>query len=458
MPRYFGGGAAKHDVGSFVGIAATPDGKGYWLATSKGRVFQFGDATPEGSFARHPPRKPLTVVALAAAVVPPPTPTEPSGSTGAGATTTSTSSTTSTSTTTSTRPSTTTTTRPSTRPSTTTSTTTTIAARHGSTTTTTVAKAPPTTVRHTTTTTTTVPHHVTATTTTRATTTTTPSGAKHGPPPGAHGTFGYDISDFQCARPGSTAARADLPLHSGVSIIQAAGWLDSGANPCIAAEAAWATRAGGPKDSPYQLYLFMNSPGTNAVAVAQSARGPAGDCARLAPAARPSCIAFNYGYNGAVSAVAYAANRGVRASEWWLDIENSSLSRTDYSDFAAGQYWSGSRALNDRTIFGAIEALRKAGIVVGIYSTSVQYPRIAGNFVPGGPRLQLWVAGVPWTAPPFSERGLYSPSVLAPWCAGKAGYIGYRGGELFAGGVVQLLQETPGTEPSPYGLDPDYAC
>ncbi|HVX20292.1 MAG TPA: hypothetical protein VHB02_02985 [Acidimicrobiales bacterium] len=32
-----------------VGIAATPDGKGYWLVAQDGGIFAFGDATFEGS-------------------------------------------------------------------------------------------------------------------------------------------------------------------------------------------------------------------------------------------------------------------------------------------------------------------------------------------------------------------------------------------------------------------------
>jgi hypothetical protein len=430
--RYYGGGSAKKGVGTFVSIATTPDGNGYWLATSKGRVFQFGDATADGSLAHRHLAKGLQVVGLSAAVLPPASSTAPGGPTGTGTTTTAPNSTT-------TLPgSSTTLSAPgssapgSSAPVRSTPSTTSTPRR--STPTTTVARRSPTT--------TTVPHAPPA----GSTATKAPSGK-----------FGYDISNFQCARPGSSAVRSNLPTTSDISIVQVAGWLDSGENPCVGAEAAWATRAA-PKGDHYELYLFMNSPGTNTVALDQAAKGPAGTCGDLQPSARPSCLAYNYGYNGAISAVAYAASHNVQAHTWWLDIENDSLSHNDYSNFAGGQYWSASTALNDRTISGALTALRRAGLVVGIYSTSVQYPRIAGNFVPSGARIPLWIAGVPWTSPPFTEHDLYTPSALGPWCAGKAGYAGYRGGELFAGGAVQLLQETPGTEPSPYGLDPDYAC
>lgn len=68
------------------------------------------------------------------------------------------------------------------------------------------------------------------------------------------------------------------------------------------------------------------------------------------------------------------------------------------------------------------------------------------------------MAGVPWTSPPFRQHGLPGPAALARWCAGTASYTSPRTPELFAGGVPMLLQETPGTQPSPYGLDPDYTC
>ena len=275
-----------------------------------------------------------------------------------------------------------------------------------------------------------------------------------------HGAFGYDISNFQCSSPGSRQAMVGLPSRSAVSVIQVAGWLDGADNSCLAAEAAWAKRAAGSSGASYSLYLFVNSPDTSARAGTMEASGPRGTCATITAKARALCAAYNYGFNGANQALAYATDEHVHARLWWLDIENDSLSPTDHSDFAAGYYWSRSRALNDATIEGALDALHRASVEVGLYSTSVQFPVIAGNFVPGWPHLPLWVAGVPRTNPPYSERGLPSPSVLGPWCQGTASYgnLGGSGNDLFARGVPLMLQETPGTLASPYGIDPDYAC
>lgn len=42
---YFGSGAARHAQTPIVGMASTADGRGYWMVSSSGRVYAFGDAT-----------------------------------------------------------------------------------------------------------------------------------------------------------------------------------------------------------------------------------------------------------------------------------------------------------------------------------------------------------------------------------------------------------------------------
>jgi hypothetical protein len=279
--------------------------------------------------------------------------------------------------------------------------------------------------------------------------------------PYAPGALGYDVSDFQCKKTGSPLAKTSLPPQAGIAVIEVVGWLDSAQNPCLAAEASWATQAVAGTDPggiPYSLYLFMNSPDTDALAQQMEASGPAGVCAQLPTGAQAACQAYNYGYNGASDAIAYASSQGVHAPIWWLDVENDALAPGVSSNFAANEYWSAFPALNDQTIQGAIDAVRASGATAGIYSSSIQYPRIAGSFVPKGPQVPLWIAGAPWTSPPYTEAGLPAASVLAAWCAGTAHYSGHPGTDLFAGGVPWLLQETPGPIPSPFGLDPDYAC
>jgi hypothetical protein len=276
-----------------------------------------------------------------------------------------------------------------------------------------------------------------------------------------HHVLGYDISNYQCTKPGAKTAAATLPKASSISILEAAGWLDSADNSCLASEANWATTASG-RATPYELYLFVNAPGNTKVAASIYANGPKGSCASESGATAELCIAYNYGYNGAKDAYAYAATSGVHALVWWLDVENASLSTTEFSNLAGNRFWSASKTLNAATIEGALDALRQEGLLVGIYSTGLQFPEIAGGYVPAGRPVPLWAAGVPLTNPPYTESGLPTTSALATWCAGTGIYKNtttkMTAPELFAGGIPWILQETPGTASSPYGLDPDYTC
>jgi hypothetical protein len=46
-----------------VGMAATPDGNGYWLVASDGGIFAFGDATFYGSMGGSPLNQPVIGIA-----------------------------------------------------------------------------------------------------------------------------------------------------------------------------------------------------------------------------------------------------------------------------------------------------------------------------------------------------------------------------------------------------------
>jgi hypothetical protein len=45
-----------------VGVASTPDGKGYWLANSAGHVWHFGDARSLGDLSNRPPKTPVVAI------------------------------------------------------------------------------------------------------------------------------------------------------------------------------------------------------------------------------------------------------------------------------------------------------------------------------------------------------------------------------------------------------------
>ena len=56
-------GSSVTSIAPFVGMAATPDGKGYWLVASDGGVFSFGDATFHGSEGGKPLNQPIVGMA-----------------------------------------------------------------------------------------------------------------------------------------------------------------------------------------------------------------------------------------------------------------------------------------------------------------------------------------------------------------------------------------------------------
>ena len=56
---YFGSTGAIHLNEPIVGMAATPDGRGYWLVASDGGIFTFGDAPFLGSTGGVPLNKPI---------------------------------------------------------------------------------------------------------------------------------------------------------------------------------------------------------------------------------------------------------------------------------------------------------------------------------------------------------------------------------------------------------------
>ena len=80
-----------------------------------------------------------------------------------------------------------------------------------------------------------------------------------------------------------------------------------------------------------------------------------------------ACAAYNYGYNAAKDAYAYASSQPyVAASLWWLDIEDANS-------------WSENTAINDQVIQGAIDYLNSVNIQVGLYSMPYMWRNIAGD-------------------------------------------------------------------------------
>ena len=56
---FHGGTADMRLIRPIIGMATTPDGRGYWPVAADGGVFTFGDATSHGSAAALQPNQPL---------------------------------------------------------------------------------------------------------------------------------------------------------------------------------------------------------------------------------------------------------------------------------------------------------------------------------------------------------------------------------------------------------------
>jgi hypothetical protein len=169
------------------------------------------------------------------------------------------------------------------------------------------------------------------------------------------GAYGYDISTFQCTGGFPTGAHT-------IGIVQVDGSSavdgSSGSpNSCLPQEAAWA--GGG-----LNLYTFLNYE-----ASATSEPGCNGD------------QACNAGYQAGINAYNFAVGKGVDASvPWWLDVENNPISA-----------WSSSTQENANFVQGALNALHEtAGVAdVGIYASPGVWNTIVGNYAPSVP---YWMA------------------------------------------------------------------
>src|SRR5579884_2184713 len=214
------------------------------------------------------------------------------------------------------------------------------------------------------------------------------------------GSYGYDISNFQCGAP--------FPSGHAIGIVETVGVPFGHLASCFNQEVQWAGAG-------LNLYIFLGY-GTQAQA-------------------EPGCSsnACNYGYAAALDAFSKAQSAGADVNvTWWLDVEGP------------GQYWSSSDiAGNKAVIQGAVAALRGQGINnVGVYSTSYQWPQIVGSWQPQYPQ---WVAGATSAADAQS------------WCTETYRDNNQSNGTVsFDGGAVWLVQYQSNSNGTTF--DGDYAC
>ena len=159
----------------------------------------------------------------------------------------------------------------------------------------------------------------------------------------ATGSTGVDISYPNCS--------ASVPAVS-FGIVGVTNGLVYGHNSCLSAEARHFSN----------LSLYVNT-GLNASASStyyqQAQVGCNGDL---------NCAAYNYGYNAAKDAVAYANSQGASSSKWWLDVETSNT-------------WNADTVQNQKSLQGEHDALVASGATtVGVYSTTAQWQTVTSSW------------------------------------------------------------------------------
>ncbi len=159
------------------------------------------------------------------------------------------------------------------------------------------------------------------------------------------GSYGYDISGFQCTR--------FPPAPHVIGIVETNGWGGAAPNPCLSQEATWAGAG-------LNLYTFLTC----------TTNGP--------PAGSPYCT-YATGEQEALYAFDLARATGVDTQvAWWLDVETAPGS------------WSPTHTANSDLVAGAIAELRVLGINnVGVYASPAVWPAIVGSYQPPVP---YWVA------------------------------------------------------------------
>ena len=227
-----------------------------------------------------------------------------------------------------------------------------------------------------------------------------------GPPSFQQGSYGYDVSQYQC--------RAFPPDPHQIGVVEIAGWSYGSVNPCLAEEVTWA--AGG-----LNLYTFLS--------YGRSSTAEPG-CADNATA--PTTAACNYGYGAAVAA--YEGAKGIIGTRvdvpWWLDVEQIGFSHK-----------SPSTADSRSVVVGAYDALRYTESVntVGFYFSLAHWNDIVGDYSPSAPLFPAW-----WTGPTPASKCVSARSMA----------LVYH--DTLPSGPIQLLQYTD--KVSGHSFDGDYAC
>lgn len=172
---------------------------------------------------------------------------------------------------------------------------------------------------------------------------------------------GIDVSYPQC--------RSGLPTPPiSFAIIGVTGGKAFKHNPCLATEYSWATKA----QVPISFYINTNFPyGTHEE---NEMSGPQGRCQDK----DLKCQAYNYGWNTAADAKAYADSLHLSSKIWWIDIETNN-------------HWEYDSKLNIEVIKGALNFFTKSQLTIGIYTAPRMWAAIVGEDY--NPQTPIWIAG-----------------------------------------------------------------
>lgn len=231
--------------------------------------------------------------------------------------------------------------------------------------------------------------------------------------------LGNDISWPQCGD--------DLPAPPAFAIVGVNGGRPDTVNPCLATQLAWANQSSDATGGT-PAALYVNTAATEPVEslwwpATNTYRGidvsnPYGTCDGTGS---PAC-AYIHGYAMAYDDVASLKEAGddVVRHMWWLDVET-------------GNSWLSDTAANAAELEGMTAYLESTGAEVGIYSTTYQFGKIAGNVNPGSNLYTLkdWLPGAESTS---SAQENCAAAPLTP------------------GGIVTTTQFTDGN------LDYNYRC
>ncbi|HEY4268282.1 MAG TPA: hypothetical protein VGM94_08840 [Galbitalea sp.] len=207
---------------------------------------------------------------------------------------------------------------------------------------------------------------------------------------------GNDVSYPQCAAKGSTAA-GTLPSGQAFAVVGVNGGIATTTNSCFTAESAWGALSHGTKQQP-SVAAYVNTgdpalaaawwPSSNKTEDGTPVASAHGTCAHKAGAA----CAYIYGYSVAKNDV--KASHLPSGTTWWLDVET-------------GNTWQTDTGANAASLAGMLDYFRSVGGKVGLYSTSLQWAKIAGktSSTSALAGLPSWLAGSSQSGAPAVCQG-----------------------------------------------------